>query len=202
MLAKLRWQQSDIKGARDVLASAFKKNPNSEDIWMAAVKLESENNEFDKARKLLKKARESAPSPRFWMKSARLEWCLNELGTAKELLLEGIAKHPDFEKFYMMLGQIYEQEKRTDEARKAYADGTRVCPHSITLWRLLVRFEETHNPVKARSHLDIARIKNPKNEFLWLESVQLELRAGARELANTLLARGLQECENSGQNSQ
>ena len=106
------------------------------------------------------------------MKSARLEWCLNELEKARELLNEGIAKYADFEKYYMMLGQINEQEKRNDEARKAYMDGTRVCPHSITLWRLLVRFEEAHNPVKARSHLDIARIKNPKNEFLWLESIR------------------------------
>ncbi|KAI6232354.1 PRP6-like protein [Aphelenchoides besseyi] len=198
MYAKLRWQQQDVQGARDVLALAFKKNPNSEDIWMAAVKLESENNEYDKARKLLKKARESAPSPRFWMKSARLEWCLNELDKAKELLNEGIAKYPDFEKFYMMLGQICEQEEKLDDARRAYTEGTKQCPHSVVLWGLLVRFEEKHNPVKSRSYLDIARLKNPKNEFLWLEAIQLELRAGAKELANTLLARALQECENSG----
>jgi hypothetical protein len=44
----------------------------------------------------------------------------------------------------------------------------------------------------------MAKMKNPKNEFLWLEAVQLELRLGAKELANTVLARALQECENSG----
>jgi pre-mRNA-processing factor 6 len=35
----------------------IKANPNSEEIWLAAVKLESENNEYKKAISLLKKAR-------------------------------------------------------------------------------------------------------------------------------------------------
>lgn len=43
---------------------AFQANPNSEEIWLAAVKLESENNEYERARKLLSKARSSAPTPR------------------------------------------------------------------------------------------------------------------------------------------
>jgi len=37
------------------------------------VKLEWENNEIQRARVLLTKARERAPSPRVWMKSALLE---------------------------------------------------------------------------------------------------------------------------------
>lgn len=198
MHAKSRWLQQDVDGARVILSDAFAMNPNSEDIWMAAVKLESENNEYVRARSLLAKARTSAPSPRFWMKSARLEWCLNELDEAKRLLQEGIAKYPDFEKFYMMLGQIYEQEKNADFARQMYLNGTRRCPHAINLWILLVRLEETNNPVRARSHLDTAKLKNPKNEFLWLEAVRLELRSGAKETANTLMSRALQECETSG----
>lgn len=32
----------------------------SEEIWLAAIKLESENNEHERARKILQKARESA----------------------------------------------------------------------------------------------------------------------------------------------
>jgi pre-mRNA-processing factor 6 len=44
----------------------------------------------------------------------------------------------------------------------------------------------------------MAKIKNPKNEFLWLEAIRLEMRAGAKELASSLLARALQECESSG----
>ncbi|KAI6191739.1 PRP6-like protein [Aphelenchoides bicaudatus] len=198
MHAKSRWLQQDVDGGRVILANAFAKNPNSEDIWMAAVKLESENNEYKRARSLLAKARTSAPSPRFWMKSARLEWCLDQLDEAKRLLQEGIEKFPDFEKFYMMLGQICEQENDVDSARKMYLNGTRRCPNSINLWILLIRLEEARNPVRARSHLDTAKLKNPKNEFLWLEAIRLELRTGAKETANALMARALQECETSG----
>lgn len=44
--------------------SVLKANPNSEEIWLAAVKLESENNEYERARRLLAKARSSAPTAR------------------------------------------------------------------------------------------------------------------------------------------
>ena len=39
--------QGNILGARSILQQASVPNPNSEDIWLAAVKLESENNEFE-----------------------------------------------------------------------------------------------------------------------------------------------------------
>jgi pre-mRNA-processing factor 6 len=45
MYAKSRWQLGDVKASREILARAFQHNPNSEEIWLAAVKLESENNE-------------------------------------------------------------------------------------------------------------------------------------------------------------
>lgn len=57
-------QQGDVPAARSILALAFQANPNSEEIWLAAVKLESENNEFERARRLLQKARASAPTAR------------------------------------------------------------------------------------------------------------------------------------------
>lgn len=43
MYAKSRWQGGDVEGARQILSQAFRHNPNSEEIWTAAVKLESEN---------------------------------------------------------------------------------------------------------------------------------------------------------------
>ena len=42
--------QGEIYQARSILALAFQANPNSEEIWLAAVKLESENNEDQRAR--------------------------------------------------------------------------------------------------------------------------------------------------------
>ena len=52
---------------------------------------------------------------------------------------------------------------------------------------------------KARSVLEKARLRNPKNPELWLEAVRNEMKSGGnREMANTLLAKALQECPNSG----
>jgi len=56
MAAKERWLQNDVPGARDILEEAFVSNPDSEEIWLAAFKLEFENHEPERARALLAKA--------------------------------------------------------------------------------------------------------------------------------------------------
>lgn len=143
MGAKSKWLAGDVPAARGILALAFQANPNSEEIWLAAVKLESENNEYERARRLLAKARGalfffvvtnifikiyyfilgSAPTPRVMMKSAKLEWALNDLDAALKLLDEGLQVFPDFPKLWMMVGQIYEQKGDSSKAFDAYNNG-------------------------------------------------------------------------------
>lgn len=65
--------QGDVPAARSILSLAFQANPNSEEIWLAAVKLESENNEDERARQLLARARSNASTARV---SAWLWGCL------------------------------------------------------------------------------------------------------------------------------
>lgn len=55
-------------------------NPNSEEIWLAAVKLESENNEYERARRLLAKARSSAPTARVRSRNGRKGGRLQTVG--------------------------------------------------------------------------------------------------------------------------
>ncbi|KAK0403909.1 hypothetical protein QR680_017187 [Steinernema hermaphroditum] len=197
-LAKSKWLQDKIPEAQNVLSKAFEINPNSEDIWLAAVKLETENNQYERARKLLENARKVA-APRIWMKSVRLEWCLNNFDEALKLLKQGLELYPTFAKLHMMHGQILQHMGRYDDAFKAYNEGIKKCAGSIPIWILLSRLEEGRNRViQARSHLERARMKNPKNELLWLESVNVELRAGNRELASERMSRALQECDQSG----
>lgn len=76
MAAKEKWLAGDVPGARTVLEAAFAANPDSEDIWLAAFKLEFENREPERAALLLAKAREkggAAMTYRVWMKSALVE---------------------------------------------------------------------------------------------------------------------------------
>ncbi|KAJ8408111.1 hypothetical protein AAFF_G00263390 [Aldrovandia affinis] len=177
----------------------FQANPNSEEIWLAAVKLESENNEYERARRLLAKARSSAPTARVFMKSVKLEWVLGNIEAAQELCTEALKHYEDFPKLWMMRGQIEEQSGPMDRAREAYNQGLKKCPHSISLWLLLSRLEEKAGQLtRARAILEKSRLKNPQNPDLWLESVRLEYRAGLKNIASTLMAKALQECPNSG----
>ena len=57
MWAKEKWISGDVPAAREVLEKAFVANPESEQIWLAAVKLEAENGELEVARELLVRAR-------------------------------------------------------------------------------------------------------------------------------------------------
>lgn len=87
---------------------------------MAAVKLESENAEYERARRLLAKARASAPTPRVMMKSAKLEWALNNLDAALQLLDEALKAFDDFPKLWLMKAQIEEQQGHLNKAQETY----------------------------------------------------------------------------------
>lgn len=87
---------------------------------MAAVKLESENSEYARARRLLMKARSSAPTERVMMKSVKLEWALGDLDAALELLENALKDFDHFPKLWLMKGQIEEQQGHIDKAINTY----------------------------------------------------------------------------------
>jgi pre-mRNA-processing factor 6 len=214
--AKERWLANDVDKAREILTEAFAANPDSESVWLAAAKLEWETGEIERARVLLQRARERAPTNRVQMKSAILEREQKRFDEALALIEEGISEYPTFPKLYMMGGQICsadlsKEKSNLEKARKFYQRGLQECQNNVFLWTLTSRLEEraytfdstgTTKPgvgvTKARSLLELARLKNPKNSDLWLEAVRLERRAGNDKLAETLMARALQECPSSG----
>lgn len=182
------------------------------------MKLEWENGEFERARALLSRARERASTARIWMKSALLEWEVGEFDAERKMLEEGLRRYPEFDKMWMMLGQMEvrarargqggrrpcpssadglcgAQEERGGDvaARDAYRQGLRNCPTSVPLWQLAARLElRTNGVVKARTLLELARLKNPKSDQLWLEAVRVEQEHGDGKLAASLMAKALQ----------
>jgi len=213
--AKEKWLAGQTDTAREILTNAFAANPESEQVWLAAAKLEWETGETERARVLLQRARERAPTERVFMKSALLERQNGEYAAALELIQQGLDKYPKFPKLYMMAGQIYSNElpkskQHLEKARKMYQAGITECQNNVVLWILASRLEEeAHKFVdgdstvgicitKARSLLELARLKNPKTPELWLEAIRLERRSGHPKLAESLMARGLQECPSSG----
>ena len=143
MGAKSQWTAGDVPAARRILSEAFAANPNSEEIWLAAIKLESENNEFERAQTLLANARQQANTARVWMKSARLEWVMGNLDPARTLLNEAVTIHDDEPKLWMMLAQIEEQAGDLDKARDFYTRGRKACKTSVTLWLLAAKLESS-----------------------------------------------------------
>lgn len=138
------------------------------------------------------------------MKSAHLLRQLGKLDEALETLDEAIKKFPQFDKLYMIKGQILEDRDNIPGARQAYAAGTKACPKSITLWILASRLEEKAGIIiKSRALLEKARMQNPKNDILWRESIKVEERAAnasgsGNTQAKTMLARAQQDCPTSG----
>merc|ERR1711997_652364 len=122
MGAKSKWLAGDVPAPRSILALAFQANPNSEDIWLAAVKLESENNEYTRARKLLTRARDSAPTSRVYMKSAKLEWQLANREEALKLVIGGLNKFSETaDKLWMMKAQLELELGLIHEAKSTFA---------------------------------------------------------------------------------
>ena len=199
MAAKQKWLNGNVKEAQQILAAAFSSNPDSEEIWLAAVKLESQTNEFDRARALLKNARHKAGTARVWWKSARLEWEQGDLAEASSLLEQAVQIHPDEPKLWMMRGQIEEQQGNIERARDMYAQGRKHNPKSMKLWILSARLEIKAGAfTRARSLLEKGRTQIPGCPELWLEGCRVESAAGFEQNAKTLMARALQECPDSG----
>ena len=80
------WEGCCSSGPPDPAVSAAQANPNSEEIWLAAVKLESENNEYERARRLLAKARSSAPTARVSRARGQVLWCWWGGGFLRDLM--------------------------------------------------------------------------------------------------------------------
>jgi pre-mRNA-processing factor 6 len=204
MGAKSNWLAGDVPAARNILALAFQANPNSEEIWLAAVKLESENNEHTCARKLLTRARDSAPTARVYMKSAKLEWGLGNCEDALKLVIGGLNLFSDTtDKLWMMKGQLELEMGLMIEAKSTFAQAVKKCTSCVPLWCMFADVElASGNITKARSIIEKARLRNLQNPDLWLKAVRIELSAvgknGNKVQAHALMSRALHECPNSG----
>ena len=108
MAAKEQWLAGQVDEARLILAAAFSANEDSEAIWLAAFKLEFENQEPERARALLAKARDkpAASTARVWMKSAVVEREAGDPVAERRLLMDALGRFPDFDKLHLMLGQL------------------------------------------------------------------------------------------------
>jgi len=201
MRAKEKWSQGHVNDARLILAEAFKANPGNEAIQLEAVRLESENNEVERARMLLERARSSVNTPNIWMKLALLERQQRNRPAELEALIEGVKRFKAFSKMWMMLGQHHLNQTPPDvaQAKETFKTGLKYCSTSADLWLCYAHLEVSFskNLSKARSLLESARLKIKGNACLWLESIRVEQRAGQARAAEQLMARAMQDCNDA-----
>lgn len=214
MAAKEKWLGGDVEGARKILANAFDRTADSEQIFLAAAKLEIQNNEVTAAKQVMARARAESGSERvrvnplngsnchiltvtsfygtqIWMKSAVLERDHGSKDEALRLVNEGLTKYPAASKLYMIKGQLLEERDNIPAARETYANGTKKSPQSVPLWIMASRLEEKAKlGIKSRAIMERARMHNPKDSEIWMESIKLEERTGSTGQAKTMMARG------------
>ncbi|KAJ2548858.1 U4/U6 x U5 tri-snRNP complex subunit Prp1 [Coemansia sp. RSA 1933] len=211
MAAKDKWTRSnDVDGARVVLEEAFAANPDSEAILLAAVKLESENDQYTRALALLERGRsvvfdassQAQGTPRIWIKSAVLLRQLGRLDQALEIARQALveASFARAYKLWLIQAQVEVQLGRPKEARQTLSKALKSCPESVELWIAAARLEVAAFALhtRARAILERARVYVPRSPQLWLEAVCLECAANSDPVARALLARAIQECPKSG----
>ena len=198
--AKEMWMDGNVEMARHILKDAFEYHPDSEQLWLAAIKLEMETKNFDKAETLLADARIKASTAAVWMKSAVLYRILKKSSKALDLVNQAIEKYPQTLKLWIIKGQILLDDlNQFEEAKAHYELAVKKLSKSPILWVLYSRLEESKgNPIKSRAILEQARIMNPKCPEVWSEAVDVELRHNNVSMGKALLSKALQECPNSG----
>eukprot|EP00913_Durusdinium_trenchii_P031191 g29207.t1 len=191
MAAKQKWLRGDVASARRWL------RVESEAIHLAAVKLESENNEIQRSRLLLARARQQCNTPKVWMQSVQLEREQGLYQQALHLSEEGLKEQESCEVERVEVSSRVVPPRSPPElaeATKFFERGLQKCPRSVPLWLCAVECEiKQQKYTKARSLLEKARLRNPGADLLWLKGVEVELLDGSERLSHHLMSKALQD---------
>lgn len=204
LAAKEEFTAKNLDGARKIIAQAYQISPHSEQIWLAAAKIEQEDGKFQDATALLKLAREKAPSGRVWMKSALLQRQCHNIAEERALLEEGTKKYPEYAKLWMMLGQHHERQNLAKKAATASTSAATAfsAPNSASQTngaKILPMASPAILPMMAPGAIDgdLARATYaegrkhcPASVPLWLCSIRYEERVYGSNSARALCERG------------
>ncbi|KAF4618007.1 hypothetical protein D9613_012849 [Agrocybe pediades] len=183
--------------ARQVLERTFVANPENEQIWLAAVKLEAENGEFGVARELLIRARTVADKDLDEVGRFRTPARAN-LDSSRNALY-GPQEVPEIREALHDSRSNPPSRWKIAAARSSFAAGIKACPKEPTLWILASRLGEADGrSIKARPLLEKARLVNPGTDTLCAEPAGVEERSGGAQQAKSMLSRALQERFSSG----
>ena len=191
--------RKDSDGARSVLSRAMIEVPDSEEIYLAAVKVvERTDRKF--ARNILESAREIVPeSVRIWLKSAQIERWDMELNKCLSLIEGGLSRLrlSVCWKFFLVATHACIENQQNELAEKWIERGIEACPGRAPMWAVAADVA-VGNVNKARSILERGRIRLPHDELLWWKGYMVEKLSSSSSGARVFMSRALQACPNSG----
>jgi pre-mRNA-processing factor 6 len=206
MFAKYVWStMGDVDKARSILQRAMSVIPDSENIYLAAVRIE-ESVSFEHCRRILAEARIHCPSScRVWMKSAQVERSCRQIEACLDICQDGLGrvavKDPAAFKLHIIPVHALLEASRLEEASAFSAKACEFCPNKPAVWFVAADVQmKMKNWEKARAILERGRIRHPKDENLWWKGLLLEMEQhGPNSPAATLsLSRAIQACPGSG----
>ena len=206
MYAKYLWSDlCRLDMARSVMQKAMEVIEDSEDIYIAAAKIE-ENVSLDGTRNVLAIARNHCPkSCRLWIKSAQVERSMRNADGVLSLCQDALGrvslKNPDLFKLHIIPVHAFIEAGRLDEASELAARACETLPQKSPVWLVSADIAIEQNDLnRARSILERARIRIPNDENLWWKGFCVEeLSHGSTSAAvKVFLSRALQACPTSG----
>jgi pre-mRNA-processing factor 6 len=223
--SKLEWSNDEIVRARLLLERARDRAP-SYRVYMKSSMLEREVGNYDKSIQLIVDGIEKYPTTasKLYMMGGQIY----SEDLPKTLVAVPVSSETEFDtmKTALLKKKKSYLEKARKLYQEGIEKCTSDTSGNVILWILASRLEErahtflslqdndeaaeaetesdnnaTNNAggiTKARSLLELARLKHSKNDQLWLEAIRLERRSNNLKLSDSLMARALQECPKSG----
>lgn len=203
MYAKDKWLLgNDVEGARMILSDASSKLPTSENIWLARIKLEVKNHNYQEAMSISTDSIDKIPtsSARVWFKHihlmrflARKKIVTLEVSDFLSLTTQALDLFPEEPKLYLQKSLVLVDFDLVKQAREVLSTGTKKCPNSIEIWINLAWVDEKYfkTVIRARSVLDTAILKNPTSDKLWEAKIKLERRQNDRTAAQQITNKAL-----------
>lgn len=187
-IAAARIEELDGKllTARNVLSQGLQNCPESEDLWLEAIRLETP----EKSKALLGKAVASLPkSVKLWLEAANKE---NEKPAKAKVLKRALEHVPNSIRLWR---ELIELEGEV-EAKTLLHKAVECVPHCLEMWLALAKLESYDN---AKVILNRARQSLPTEHSIWVHAAQLEESQGREKaVIEGVIKRGLMILQQNG----
>lgn len=209
MYAKHKWETESIESAKKLLDEASIKNPDTDKIILAKVKLLREENNYKEAEETLEIARNDKNTEKIWMQSIQLLREQNRLIDAEILCKSALERFKSFPKLWMILAHIIIEKSEYSqndlgydpyqEALKVLEKGLEENKNCATLYILISQIlTKLNKEAVARRIFETGIKQMPSSDYLLVEFIKFEWNSKNYSNANMLLAKGIKEHPTSG----